>query len=109
MQTPMDSFIEPTELELPLELRFAMRKAELQASEMTWDQLHMALLNLYHQRLVEITAIKDILAEEGVNIEFDIPSEIELENLADICSSNHGDDEEDEDDDEGGEECLQPF
>ena len=105
----MESFIEPTELELPLELKFAMRKAELKAAEMTWDQLHIALLNLYHQRLVEITAIKDILAEEGVNIEFDIPSEIELENLADICAGYDEDEDEDEDDGEDDDVCLQPF
>ena len=103
MKPLMDPSCEPKELELPLELKFAMRKAELRASEMTWEQLHQALLNLYQQRLIEITAIKDIMEEEGVNIEFDIPTELELEELAFMC----GDDEED--DEEIDEDNLQPF
>lgn len=88
--------IEPTELELPLEFKFAMRKAELKAADMTWEQLYATLLNLYHQRLVEITAVKDIMASEGVNIEFDIPTELELEELTNMAQDNEKDDEEDD-------------
>jgi hypothetical protein len=88
--------IEPTELELPLEFKFAMRKAELHAVDMTWDQLYHTLLNLYHQRLVEITAIKDIMASEGVNIEFDIPTELELEELTHMTQENETEDDEDD-------------
>jgi hypothetical protein len=62
MQSGMERSVEPREFELPLELQFAMRKAELQAQEMTWDELHAALLNLYHQRLMEWYAIRDIMA-----------------------------------------------
>jgi hypothetical protein len=51
---------------------------------------------------MEITAIKDILAEEGVNIDFDITSELELEELALMCGDYEDEDEEDEDN-------LQPF
>ena len=43
------------------------------------------------------------MEEEGVNIEFDIPTELELEELAFMC----GDDEED--DEEIDEDNLQPF
>ena len=32
-----------TEFELPLHLQLAMRKAELEAKELTWDQLYVAL------------------------------------------------------------------
>ena len=88
--------IEPTELELPLEFKFAMRKAELHAVDMTWDQLYHALLSLYHQRLVEITAVKDIMASEGVNIEFDIPTELELEELTHMTQENETEDDEDD-------------
>ena len=102
MKPLMDPSCEPKELELPLEFKFAMRKAELRASEMTWEQLHQALLNLYQQRLIEITAIKDIMEEEGVNIEFDIPTELELEELAFMC-------DDEEDDEEIDEDNLQPF
>ena len=102
MKPLMDPSCEPKELELPLEFKFAMRKAELRASEMTWEQLHQALLNLYQQRLIEITAIKDIMEEEGVNIEFDIPTELELEELASMC-------DDEEDDEEIDEDNLQPF
>lgn len=76
-----------------------MRKAELQAQEMTWDQLYSALLNLYHQRLMEWYAVKSLMADENVNIEFDIPTDLELAELAAACIY---DDEEDDDD-------LQPF
>jgi hypothetical protein len=103
MEFLMEPSAEPQELDLPLEFKFAMRKAELQAAEMTWDQLYAALLNLYNQRLVEITAIKDILVEEGVNIEFDLSSELELEELAQMYG--YDEDEESEDDDE----ALLPF
>jgi hypothetical protein len=103
MEFLMEPSAEPQELDLPLEFKFAMRKAELQAAEMTWDQLYAALLNLYNQRLVEITAIKDILVEEGVNIEFDLSSELELEELAQMYGCDE--DEESEDDDE----TLLPF
>jgi hypothetical protein len=103
MEFLMEPSAEPQELDLPLEFKFAMRKAELQAAEMTWDQLYTALLNLYNQRLVEITAIKDILVEEGVNIEFDLSSELELEELAQMYG--YDEDEESEDDDE----TLLPF
>jgi hypothetical protein len=95
----MDRSVEPREFELPLELQFSMRKAELQAQEMTWEQLYAALLNLYHQRLMEWYAVKSLMADENVNIEFDIPTDLELAELAAACIY----DDEDDDDD------LQPF
>jgi hypothetical protein len=97
----MGQFAEMKEFEMPLHLQLAMRKAELEAQEMTWDQLIIVLLNLYHQRLLEIQAVKDLLEEEGIEINFDIPTDIELAQLA----ISVGDDSEDEDDDA---EC-QPF
>lgn len=95
----MDRSVEPHQFELPLELQFSMRKAELQAQEMTWDQLYSALLNLYHQRLMEWYAVKSLMADENVNIEFDIPTDLELAELAAACIY----DDEDDDDE------LQPF
>ncbi len=95
----MERSVEPRDFELPLELQFAMRKAELQAQEMTWEQLYSALLNLYHQRLMEWYAIKDIMAGENIEIDWDFPTDIELEELAAACVY---DDEDDEDE-------LQPF
>lgn len=99
MRQRMERSVEPRQFELPLELQFSMRKAELQAQEMTWDQLYAALLNLYHQRLMEWFAIKDIMETESISIDFDIPTDLELAELAAACIS---DDEEDDDD-------LQPF
>ena len=58
----------------------------------------MALLNLYHQRLVETQAIKDMLQSENIDLEFDIPTDMELAQLA-ITMMGH----EDLDDDEDGE------
>lgn len=101
MKAGMERSVEPREFELPLELQFSMRKAELAAQEMTWEELLYALLNLYHQRLMEWYAIKDILAAENISIDFDIPTDLELAELAAACI---GDDEDDEDEDE-----LQPF
>jgi len=68
--------------EMPLHLQLAMRKAELAADEMTWDQMHTALLNLYSRRLLELQTIKDLLSAEGMEVEFNIPSDIELQELA---------------------------
>jgi hypothetical protein len=73
-----------------------MRKAQLTAQEMTWDQLYYALINLYHQRLMEWQAVKEILSAEDIQIDFDIPTEVELEELA-ACFED--DDEEDDEDD----------
>ena len=85
------------EFELPLHLQLAMRKAELEAQELTWDQLYIALLTLYHQRLLEIQAVKDMLQAENIELEFDIPSDIELAQLALTIMANQDDDEEDDD------------
>lgn len=95
----MEKSVESRQFELPLELQFSMRRAELEAQEMTWEQLYAALLNLYHQRLMEWFAIKDILADENISIDFDIPTDLELVELAAAFAY---DDEEDDDD-------LQPF
>jgi hypothetical protein len=84
------------EFELPLHLQLAMRKAELEAKELTWDQLYIALLNLYHQRLLEIQAVKDMMQAENIELEFDIPSDIELAQLAITIMADQ--DEEDDDD-----------
>ncbi len=98
----MERSVEPQQFELPLELQFAMRKAELQAQEMTWDELYAALLNLYHQRLMEWQAVKEILADENITIDFGQPTDLELAQLAAACIAD--DDEEDDEDD-----YLQPF
>jgi len=92
----MERSAEPKEFQLPLELQFSMRKAQLTAQEMTWDQLYYALINLYHQRLMEWQAVKEILSAEDIQIDFDIPTEVELEELA-ACFED--DDEEDDEDD----------
>lgn len=76
-----------------------MRKAELEAQEMTWDGLYTALLNLYQRRLIEWAAIKDLLADENIEIEFDHPTQLELVELAMMCQSNEDEDEDDDDDD----------
>ena len=49
---------------------------------------------------MEWYAIKDILANENIDIDFDVPTDLELLELAAACIS---DDEEEEDDD------FQPF
>lgn len=99
MKNAMERSIEPREFELPLELQFSMRKAELVAQEMTWDQLHAALLNLYYQRLMEWQAVKEIMAGENIELDFDIPTDLELEELA-ACMAVEDDDDDDD---------LQPF
>ena len=45
----MGDFGTTQEIDMPLHLQLSMRKAELAANDMTWDQLHSALLNLYHK------------------------------------------------------------
>lgn len=100
----MERSVEPREFELPLELQFAMRKADLQSQEMTWEELRFALLTLYHQRMMEWYALKDLLAAEHIEIDWDHPTELELAELA----AAYMDDDEYEDDDED-EDDLQPF
>ncbi len=83
------------EFELPLELQFAMRKAELQTQEMCWDELQAALLNLYFQRMMEWEAVKEIMCSEGIDIDWDLPSELELSELALACMQDESDDDDD--------------
>jgi len=98
----MENAIEPSEFEFPLELQFSIRKAQSQAQEMTWDELYYAFLNLYQRRLMEWQAVKSILAEENIEIDFSVPSDLELAHLISACACY-----EDGDDEEEGE--LQPF
>jgi len=91
---PMDEVSSPTEFELPIHLQFAMRRAELEAQEMTWDQLYYALLSLCQQRLLELQAVKDLMADENIELEFDLPTDIELAQLAMICADDSDDEEE---------------
>ena len=86
--------------EMPLHLQLAMRKAELASEEITWDQMRIALLNLYSKRLMELQAVKDILVGEGVDVEFNIPSDIELHELAIAKYMMEVDPDELEDDEE---------
>mgnify|MGYP001300291664 FL=1 len=96
----MENSVEPKAFQLPLELQFSMRKAEMKASEMNWDQLYLALLSLYHQRLMEWHALKSLMAEENVDIDFDVPTDIEL---LDLVSKSQELIEEELDDEEGEE------
>jgi len=97
----MNSHSQNEDYELPLHLQLAMRKAELDSQEMTWDQLQIALLCLFHKRLIETQAIKDMLAGENIDIEFDVPTDFELTQLALTMMR----DEEDDD----GDSNYQPF
>ena len=92
----MENSVEPKAFQLPLELQFSMRKAEMRATEMTWDQLYLALLSLYHQRLMEWHALKALMADENVDIDFDVPTDIELMDL--IARNEQIIDEEDDED-----------
>ena len=77
----MEQSKEKKEFHLPLEMQFAMRKAEVHAKELNREELICALLNLYHQRLMEWNAVKSLMAEEQIDIAFDIPSDLELSEL----------------------------
>ena len=85
------------EFVLPLELQFSMRKAEINAQEMTWEQLYSALLNLYYQRLMEWHAVKELMSAENIQLDFDIPTDIELQKLAQECMTIEDEDDEEED------------
>ena len=90
----MESSKETKEFHLPLEMQFAMRKAEVHANDLNREELICALLNLYHQRLMEWNAIKALMAEEQVEIEFDIPTDLELTEL--VGQIHDLDDDEDD-------------
>ena len=91
----MEQSKEKKEFHLPLEMQFAMRKAEVHAKELTREELICALLNLYHQRLMEWNAVKSLMAEEQIDIAFDIPSDLELSELIISEFDDVDDDEED--------------
>jgi|TARA_R100000030_G_scaffold100928_1_gene95337 hypothetical protein len=91
----MERSTEPRQFELPLELQFSMRKAEMAAKDMTWDELYYSLLNLYHQRLMEWYAVKELLTSENIDLNFDVPTDLELEELAAACTFYENDDEDD--------------
>lgn len=74
-----------------------MRKAEINAQEMTWEQLYSALLNLYYQRLMEWHAVKELMSAENIQLDFDIPTDIELQKLAQECMTIEEEDDEEED------------
>lgn len=95
----MENSVEPKAFQLPLEHQFSMKKAEMRAKDMTWDQLYVALLSLFHQRLMEIYALKSMMAEENVDIDFDVPTDVELLDLA-TKAQQAMNEELDEDDDE---------
>lgn len=95
MSDEMSNPAKQGEFVLPLELQFSMRKAEIGAQEMTWDQLYAALMNLYYQRLMEWHAVKNLIAEENIQIDFDIPTDIELRKLANHCQEMEEYDQED--------------
>ena len=59
-----------------------------------------ALLNLFHQRMMEWEAIKAIMASENIEVDWDYPTDLELAELAAACGY---------DDDEDDDEDLQPF
>tara|TARA_B100001939_G_scaffold342138_1_gene352829 strand:+ start:5777 stop:6064 length:288 start_codon:yes stop_codon:yes gene_type:complete len=90
----MEGSMENTSFSLPLELQFAMCKAEMQANEMTWEQLHEALLSLYYRRLMEWQTIKALMADENIKIDYDMPTEMELMELAVNCLMEENDEEE---------------
>jgi len=92
----MEQSKEKKEFHLPLEMQFAMRKAEVHAKELNREELICCLLNLYHQRLMEWNAVKSLMAEEHIDINFDIPSDLELSELL-ITAIEDGDEDEDDD------------
>ncbi|MGB0975377.1 MAG: hypothetical protein ACPGSG_00265 [Prolixibacteraceae bacterium] len=65
------------------------------AKDMTWDELYYSLLNLYHQRLMEWYAVKELLTSENIDLNFDVPTDLELEELAAACTFYENDDEDD--------------
>tara|TARA_R100001594_G_scaffold144907_1_gene194498 strand:- start:212 stop:532 length:321 start_codon:yes stop_codon:yes gene_type:complete len=97
MRNEMKKSAKQGEFVLPLELQFSMRKAEVNAQEMTWEQLYSALLNLYYQRLMEWHAVKELMQQENIVLDFDIPSDIELQKLANEYTELNEIDCEDED------------
>jgi len=62
---------------------------------MTWEQLYSALLNLYYQRLMEWHAVKALIAQENIEIDFDIPTDLELQRLAEDVKQMNDREEED--------------
>jgi hypothetical protein len=93
----MENTSETKEFHLPLEMQFAMRKAEVHAQELDRDELICALLNLYHQRLMEWNALKALMAEEQIDIDFDIPTDIEITELSLQFLQDNDEEADDED------------
>jgi len=77
---------------VPLELQFSLRRAEITAQGMTKKQLYSALMKLYSQRLMEWRAFKDLI-RESKDLEYSIPTDLDLKKLADECSQEEDDEE----------------
>jgi hypothetical protein len=63
---------------------------------MCWEELQAALLNLYFQRMMEWEAVKEVMCAEGIDIDWDLPSELELSELALACIQDESDDDDED-------------
>ena len=78
----MDSSKETKEFHLPLEMQFAMRKAEVHAKELDREELIVALAKFIPPTSYGVERdLKALMAEEHVDIEFDIPTDTDLTEL----------------------------
>ncbi len=83
---------EKPEYIVPLEIQFSLRRAEITAQSMTKKQLYSALMKLYYQRLMEWRAVKDLIGESK-DLEYSIPTDLDLRKLAEEFSKEEGDEE----------------
>jgi hypothetical protein len=59
--------------------------------------------------MIEWAAVKDILADEHIELEWDMPTQLELTELALMCSDEFDDDDDEDDDNDELRKELSPF
>jgi uncharacterized protein involved in tellurium resistance len=78
---------------LPLEAQFTLRRVEMEVEGMSKDELKSLVINLTWQRILERSAITQVLKEENIDIHFDFPTEDEIMEMLDMAES--GDESDD--------------
>lgn len=83
---------------LPLEAQFTIRRVEMEVEDMSKEELQSLVVHLTFQRILERAAITQLLKEENLNIQFDLPTDDEMEEMMDCVGEM-----------EDGEEGSDPF
>lgn len=88
--------MENMSITLPLEAQFTIRRVELEVEDMSKEELQSLVVHLTFQRILERAAITQLLKEENINIQFDLPTEEDIEEMLEYVEGmGEGDEDQD--------------